>query len=244
MTSASFHPTHPTPTRTAFSCLGPLCLLCSSIIRHSPCCQPSVQITLYLHHISFPGGSDGKKFACHAGGAGSIPGWGRSPGEGNVYTGQYSWPGTSHEQRTLAGYSPWGRKESDMTECLTLSLVFSLYITQPCLLEMLEPTAVKIKPKCFTLAHRACTAVWPCPPPQPNTAHCALCSALSSPGYPVHLISAHPLHLRDAFPTMHSRSVVTSLWHFVWLSFKSYLPSGVQEKWTGKLYEAADLLFY
>ena len=25
-------------------------------------------------------------------------------------------PGESHEQRTLAGYSPWGHKESDMTE--------------------------------------------------------------------------------------------------------------------------------
>ena len=29
------------------------------------------------------GGSDGKKSACSAGDAGSIPGWGRSPGEGN-----------------------------------------------------------------------------------------------------------------------------------------------------------------
>ena len=25
-------------------------------------------------------------------------------------------PGESHEQRSLAGYSPWGHKESDMTE--------------------------------------------------------------------------------------------------------------------------------
>ena len=25
-------------------------------------------------------------------------------------------PGKSHGQRRLAGYSPWGRKESDMTE--------------------------------------------------------------------------------------------------------------------------------
>ena len=29
--------------------------------------------------------------------------------------------GKSHGQRSLAGYSPWGRKESDMTEQLTLS---------------------------------------------------------------------------------------------------------------------------
>ena len=31
-------------------------------------------------------------------------------------------PGESHEQRSLAGYSPWGHKESDMTEQLTLPL--------------------------------------------------------------------------------------------------------------------------
>ena len=30
-------------------------------------------------------------------------------------------PGKFHGQRSLAGYSPWGHKESDMTECLTLS---------------------------------------------------------------------------------------------------------------------------
>ena len=33
-------------------------------------------------------------------------------------------PGESHGQRSLAGYSPWGHKESDMTEQLTLSLSF------------------------------------------------------------------------------------------------------------------------
>ena len=30
-----------------------------------------------------PGGSVGKESACNAGDPGSIPGWGRSPGEGN-----------------------------------------------------------------------------------------------------------------------------------------------------------------
>ena len=33
--------------------------------------------------VSFPGGSDGKASACNAGDPGSIPGLGRSPGEGN-----------------------------------------------------------------------------------------------------------------------------------------------------------------
>ena len=31
----------------------------------------------------FPDGSDGKASACNARDPGSIPGWGRSPGEGN-----------------------------------------------------------------------------------------------------------------------------------------------------------------
>ena len=31
----------------------------------------------------FPGGSDGKESACNAGDPDLIPGWGRSPGEGN-----------------------------------------------------------------------------------------------------------------------------------------------------------------
>ena len=31
-------------------------------------------------------------------------------------------PGESHGQRSLAGYSPWGRKESDTMERLTVSL--------------------------------------------------------------------------------------------------------------------------
>ena len=35
---------------------------------------------------SFPGGSDGKESACHAGDPGVSPGSGRSPGEGNDQT--------------------------------------------------------------------------------------------------------------------------------------------------------------
>ena len=35
--------------------------------------------------LDFPGGSDGKESACNVGDLGSIPGLGRSPGEGNGY---------------------------------------------------------------------------------------------------------------------------------------------------------------
>ena len=44
------------------------------------------------------------------------PGLGRSAGEGNGNPLQYSCLENSHGQRSLAGYSSWGHKESDMTE--------------------------------------------------------------------------------------------------------------------------------
>ena len=40
--------------------------------------------------LDFPGGSDGKTFAYNVGDPDSIPGLGRSPGEGNVNPLQYS----------------------------------------------------------------------------------------------------------------------------------------------------------
>ena len=40
--------------------------------------------------MGFPGGSAGKESACNVGDLGSIPGLGRSPGEGKGYPFQYS----------------------------------------------------------------------------------------------------------------------------------------------------------
>ena len=65
-----------------------------------------------------PGGSDGKASAYIAGGLGSIPGSGRSPGEGNGNPLQYSCLKNPINGGALVGYSPWGRKESDTTERL------------------------------------------------------------------------------------------------------------------------------
>ena len=61
--------------------------------------------------MSFPGGSAVKNLPANLGDVGWIPGLGRSPGEGN---GNLFLPEKSHGQRSLAGYSPWGPKESDM----------------------------------------------------------------------------------------------------------------------------------
>ena len=41
--------------------------------------------------MGFPGGSAGKESTCNAGDPSSIPGSGRSPGEGIGYALQYSW---------------------------------------------------------------------------------------------------------------------------------------------------------
>ena len=45
--------------------------------------------------LGFPSGSTGKESACNAGDLGSIPGLGRSPGEGKGYPLQYSVPENS-----------------------------------------------------------------------------------------------------------------------------------------------------
>ena len=54
----------------------------------------------------------------NAGDMGSVAGLGRSPRERNTNP---FLPGKSHGQRSLAGYSPWVRKESDTTEQLSRS---------------------------------------------------------------------------------------------------------------------------
>ena len=53
--------------------------------------------------------------------------------------------GESHGQRSLVGYNPWGCKESDMTELLTLSHFTSIdpsvYLSEPlCCIPETNPT--------------------------------------------------------------------------------------------------------
>ena len=76
-------------------------------------------------------GSDGKESACIAGLV-SVPGLGRLPGEGNGYLLLVFLRGKFHRQRSLAGYSPWGCKESDMIEQLTLIKLLYIFKTIFC----------------------------------------------------------------------------------------------------------------
>ena len=54
---------------------------CSGITNYSK---------LLRQEKTFPGGSDGRESACNGGDLGSVPGLGRSPGEGNGNPLQYS----------------------------------------------------------------------------------------------------------------------------------------------------------
>ena len=70
--------------------------------------------------------TSGEESACNAGDPGSIPGLGRSPGEGNGYP--IPLPGEFPGQRSLAGYSSQDPKESDKAERLT-NIITSSIIT-------------------------------------------------------------------------------------------------------------------
>ena len=83
-----------------------------------PTRNPQRKGAICLGLEGFTGGSDGKESACNAGDPGLIAGlgipWRRKWQSTPVFL-----PG---EFRSLVGYSPWGCKELDMTERLTLSL--------------------------------------------------------------------------------------------------------------------------
>ena len=82
--------------------------------------HPKVKKKLFKESLGFPGGSDGKESACNVGDLGSLPGLGRSHGGGHDKPPQYPCLENPHGQRSLAGYGPWGHKELDMTEQLSL----------------------------------------------------------------------------------------------------------------------------
>ena len=70
--------------------------------------------------LGFPGGSVSKESACNAGDLGSISGLGRSPGGGHGKPLQDSCLENLHGQRSLESCSPWGLKELDTTERLSI----------------------------------------------------------------------------------------------------------------------------
>ena len=95
----------------------------------------------------FLGGSVGKDSAGNAGHLSSISGSGRSPGKGNGNPLQYSSLENPHGQRSLVGYSPWGRKELDITERLTLHFLMPRLNLQ-CMKLTMQLTSALESPTC------------------------------------------------------------------------------------------------
>ena len=77
-----------------------------------------VGLSLSWASLGFPG-SDGKVSTSKAREPDLLPGLERLPWRRKWQPTPVFLPGKSHGQRSLVGYSPWGRKESDTTEQLT-----------------------------------------------------------------------------------------------------------------------------
>ena len=88
--------------------------------------------------------------------AGSIPGWGRSPGGGHDNPLWYSCLEKSHEQRSPVGYSPWGYKELDMTEVTERTHI--LIMENNGTKRMYYPFCLEPENVLFTKISRICTA--------------------------------------------------------------------------------------
>ena len=69
--------------------------------------------------MGFPGGSDDKESSCNAGDPGTVPGSGRSPGEGNGNPLQYSCLENPKDRGTCRAIVH-GFAESDMTEKVSM----------------------------------------------------------------------------------------------------------------------------
>ena len=91
-----------------------------------------------LNIVGFPVSSVGKESTCNTGDLGLIPGSGRSPGEENGNPLQYSCLENSMDR----GYSPWGHKETDMTEQLHSLSAFSVLV---CLMIFISYTVILVE---------------------------------------------------------------------------------------------------
>ena len=132
------------------------------------------------------------------------PGSGRSPGEGNGNPLQYSCL-EIHGWRSLVGYSPWGRKESDMTEQLHLHFLCMLVTVSLCSPLSTPPKGTSHDPlmiswstSCQQFWHRG-PIIWKTIFPRmrsggwfhdDSNALCLLCN--------VFLLLLHHLHLRSS----------------------------------------------
>ena len=87
----------------------------SSDLSYSNCLLGIVHLNITSNSIRLHG-SDSKESACSAGDLGFDPWVGKIPWRREWLPTPVLLPGEFQGQRSLAGHSPWGRRESDMTE--------------------------------------------------------------------------------------------------------------------------------
>ena len=119
----------------AHDCVRNVCSLIMSLkptqpqlgrpVPHSSVQEQSWYRRIKNYSASFPGGSVGKESACNAGDLGSTPGSGRSPGEGNGNTLQYSCLENPWTEKP-GGLQSRGSQESDTAQQLKLKPPASL----------------------------------------------------------------------------------------------------------------------
>ena len=116
-----YHVSSTTP-ELFFTC--PLSWICWSCSWQRAITLPSAHSQfLYSSHHTWgsPGASRGKESACNAGDLSLLPGLGGSSGGGHGNPLQCPCLENRHGQRSRAGYSPWGHRESDTTRWLSTS---------------------------------------------------------------------------------------------------------------------------
>ena len=90
------------------------------MVKSLPCSALGAGLIPAQGTMGFPGGSDSKASE-QRGGPGFDPWVGKIPWKRKWQPTPVLLSGKSHGRRSLAGYSPWGRNESAMTEQLSLS---------------------------------------------------------------------------------------------------------------------------
>ena len=87
-------------------------------------------VVQHVYKVGLPPGSEVKASAWNTGDLGLIPGSGKIPWRRKWQPTLVLLPGESHGGRSLVGYSPWGRKESDTTERLHFhfSLSYNMWL--------------------------------------------------------------------------------------------------------------------
>ena len=115
--------------------------------------MPSLLCTKFSTNIldsGFSGGSLIKNPPANSRDPSLIPGSQRFPGERNGNPLQFL-PGKSHGQKSLAGYSPWSGKESDTTEQLNTTRLYSALLH--CLFLNLVRLASSLPSSIYSLLH-------------------------------------------------------------------------------------------